>query len=525
MALVDAFIPRNTPFFLHFDAQFASIQDLVIGTLTGRNYGWQPTQYQTAIHHIANIIRNDNGVGALAQQYGGFSYAQTFLAQKQIPSQYKIEPMNYMNVTITNVSDPSYVSDFQIVTNIASLMEQYLLTLVFSQDDNGAFDGSPYDTFLIKNGLPQQPNVGETQLQYAHRLLSLVTNLTAPQWVSDTVDGAFVTNAHGQEFAFGSNELVGLEIFLTDKTSLNVATNLHVHGLTAGIEVGNCIACHTPPAFSDFIFHNNGAAQNEFDAIHGNGSFMKLAVPGYFTRLTNYNAYLPATPNHPNALGVFDTPAVTNNPALADLGLWNIFANPDFTAPQPGLQQIVPLLLNVTTPLIRQASVNGNQFILSGTNGPPGGTYHVLTSTNLLVSLSGWTSIATNYFDDSGSCSFTNTITANTPRAFYALTVDTTATNTALPSMIALFKTPTVRDLVSSEPYMHTGQKNTIEDVIGFYIGVSAQARAGTLRNADPQLSPITLDASATVPLAAFLRSLDESAYVDIPCPCTTVEQ
>jgi hypothetical protein len=525
MALVNAFIPRSTPFFLHFDGQFASIQDLVVGTLTGRNYGWQPSQYQAAIHHIANIIRNDNGAGALAQQYGGFSYPDAFLAKKQIPSQYMVPSFNIMNVSITNINDPAYVSDFQIVTNIASLMQQYLLTLVFSQDDNGAFNGSPYDTFLINNGLPQQPDPGETQLQYGRRLLGLVTSLTNPVWVSDPVDGTFLTNAHGQAFQFGSNELAGLEIFLTDRTSLNVATNLQRQGITAGIEVGNCIACHAPPTFTDFIFHNNGAAQNEYDAIHGTGAFMNLAVPGYFTRLTNYNTYLPASTNHPNAQGALDSPPATNNLALADLGLWNIFANPDFPGPQPGLQQIVPQLLNVPAPLIRKASLNGSQFSLTGTSGPPGGTYHVLTSTNLTKPLASWTTVATNYFDDSGGCSFTNPIAFNTPRAFYTLTVDTTATNTALPSMIALFKTPTVRDLVSSEPYLHTGQKNTIEDVLSFYIVVSAQARAGTLRNADPQLSSISLDASAIPPLAAFLRALDEADYVDIPCPCQAQDQ
>src|SRR6185369_11511591 len=153
----------------------------------------------------------------------------------------------------------------------------------------------------------------------------------------------------------------------------------------------NCIACHAPPAFTDFIFHNTGAEQNEYDSVHGAGAFMNLSVPGYFSRLTNYTAYLPATPNHPNALGTFESPPVTNSPGFADLGLWNVFANPDFPAPQPGLLQILPQLLNVSPPLIRQASVIGNQFIMSGTNGPPGGTYLVLTTTNLLTPRSAWT--------------------------------------------------------------------------------------------------------------------------------------
>jgi hypothetical protein len=47
--LVDALLPRDTPVFLHFDGQFASAHDLIIATLTGRNYGWKPEEYATAV--------------------------------------------------------------------------------------------------------------------------------------------------------------------------------------------------------------------------------------------------------------------------------------------------------------------------------------------------------------------------------------------------------------------------------------------------------------------------------------------
>jgi hypothetical protein len=67
---------------------------------------------------------------------------------------------------------------------------------------------------------------------------------------------------------------------------------------------------------------------------------------------------------------------------------------------------------------------------------------------------------------------------------------------------------------------LHTGQMNTIEDVINFYLNSSADARAGTIRNAAPELSSIVLDVSSVAPLAAFLRALDEEDYTDIPCPC-----
>jgi cytochrome c peroxidase len=137
--------------------------------------------------------------------------------------------------------------------------------------------------------------------------------------------------------------------------------------------------------------------------------------------------------------------------------------------------------------------------------------------------LAAWTVIATNAFDSEGYFSFTNAAAPGSPQGFYAMELGTLPPEAALPATIARFKTPTVRDLVSSEPYLHTGRMDTIEDVIAFYQNFSAQARAGNVRNADPQLSGISLDGSATGPLAAFLRALDEAAYVDIPCPCQPV--
>jgi hypothetical protein len=520
MPLVDALLQRPTPLFLHNDGQFTTPQDLIIGTFAGRNFGWQPTQYATAIHHIANIIRNDDGKGALAQQYGGWSYAVTLEGLGEIQYPYLIPPFYRMDVSMTDTNNPNYVTDEQIVQNMANLVTDYLLTLVFSQDTNGAFNGSPFDVFLSKNGLPQLPAPNETPLQYSHRLLRLVAGLTRPQWVTDPADGVFLTNAKGQLFEFGSNELAGLEIFLTDSATLGVATNLQQQGVTSGLEVGNCVLCHTPPAFTDFLFHNNGAAQQEYDALFGAGAFMALSVPGFCERQTNYNAWLPPTTNHPYATGLFDLPPVAGNPGQVDLGLWNVFANPDFPAPQAGLRQILPLLLSVAPPQISASGMNGNNFYFTGTNGSAGWSYHVLASTDLSLPLAGWTVAASNSFDGQGRFAFTNAAEASVPQKFYALALGALPPSLALPRMIGLFKTPGIRDLVSSEPYLHTGQMNTIEDVLNFYLAVSTNARAGAVRNADPALSGISLDASAVAPLAAFLRSLDESDYADIPCPC-----
>ena len=46
--MVDSFTARSGPLFLHRDGEFISGIDLVKATMTERNFGWLPTQYQQA---------------------------------------------------------------------------------------------------------------------------------------------------------------------------------------------------------------------------------------------------------------------------------------------------------------------------------------------------------------------------------------------------------------------------------------------------------------------------------------------
>jgi len=79
-----------------------------------------------------------------------------------------------------------------------------------------------------------------------------------------------------------------------------------------------------------------------------------------------------------------------------------------------------------------------------------------------------------------------------------------------LPLTIGRFKTPTLRDLAQSQPYLHTGRMDTIEKVLDFYRHTSLLVQAGKLRNGDPALGAISMDADDDRDLAAFLRSLNE---------------
>jgi cytochrome c peroxidase len=200
--------------------------------------------------------------------------------------------------------------------------------LLFQQDDFGRFLGSPYDVFLRINHLPVQPIAGETAVQYNQRLAKALDELSSPTFV-DGKYGSF--QYHDQPFAFGATELTGLKIFLKAAT-----------GATDGSQhAGNCAACHLAPTFSDFAFHNTGVAQEEYDAANGPGAFAAMVIPAKAERDQNYDLYLPITTAHPGASERFRHSAVSGSPQFADLGLWNIYLNPDMPNPQSNIKTLI----------------------------------------------------------------------------------------------------------------------------------------------------------------------------------------
>lgn len=83
----------------------------------------------------------------------------------------------------------------------------------------------------------------------------------------------------------------------------------------------------------------------------------------------------------------------------------------------------------------------------------------------------------------------------------------------ALQNSIATFKTPSLRDLGHSAPYMHNGQISDLHAVIGFYIAASNHNRHGWIRNGDSDLSKIKLNLRDIDPLVKFLISLYEDYH------------
>lgn len=312
-ALVNATLAREHGLLLHFDGEFASTEDLVVGTMTGRNFGWMPGQRQDAIAHIANVLRHDDGSGELAEEFGGLSYRGLLSStgigissHLRLPEEYRI--------------DVDTASDDELVAAVSRLVTAYVEGLLFSQNDDGDFSASAYDVFLMKNGLPRKPSFGQSDLQYSRSLRAALDNMASPLFV-DGGDGRTTHHDHG--FVFGPEELEGLRLFLAED------------GGEDG--VGNCIGCHPAPAFTDFAFHNTGISQRSYDAVHGDGAFASLEIPGLAERNAAPDAWLPPSEEHPAASGRYRSFPAAGADGHADLGAWNVLGNAAMPHPQDKL--------------------------------------------------------------------------------------------------------------------------------------------------------------------------------------------
>lgn len=74
------------------------------------------------------------------------------------------------------------------------------------------------------------------------------------------------------------------------------------------------------------------------------------------------------------------------------------------------------------------------------------------------------------------------------------------------------FKTPTLREIARTAPYMHDGSLASLEDVVDFY---DTGGRSNP--NIDPEIHPLHLSAEEKQALVAFLKSLSGSIHEGQP--------
>ncbi len=201
---------------LHFDGEFASLEDLVKGTLSGRPMGWLPGEEAQAFDRVRNVLLNDKGEGRSAEGAYREQFKKTF------------------NVDLEKIARDDAVN------LVARAVADFMRTLNTRKD-------SAYDQFVALNKLENGPAAGESSQAFAERLLAKINGLESKHSVKLTK-------------GFDATALAGL------KTFFNPAT-------------GNCAACHTPPLFTDHSFHNIGISQREYDRVHGEGKFAALQIP------------------------------------------------------------------------------------------------------------------------------------------------------------------------------------------------------------------------------------------------------
>ena len=177
MSMVNISIPHQTQkeAVFHFDGEFNSMEDLVRGTFTGRNFGWLATEEKLAIQHLAKIIREDDGKGELAKEFGGAYSVILKGTDKNIPEEFRL-PEEYRVDVVT-------ASDQKIFDTIAKLVSAYVSDLSFQLDKDGHYIGSPYDAFLKLNNLPRRPANNETDKAYSLRLTNALNRLNKPRFI------------------------------------------------------------------------------------------------------------------------------------------------------------------------------------------------------------------------------------------------------------------------------------------------------------------------------------------------------
>ncbi len=337
---------RNTPTLLDAtteksfpsDGEYESLPAYLTHKLTSEHMGWRAGETDQAKKEIQALLMNDDGTDVLAEG----AYAEQFKTVKNIDV-VTLSPDDALNAVIASIID-------------------YLNTVTTNKS-------AGYDAVMQQNRLPEGlAGEGDTPMDYFGRLfLSRIAN------EEGRVQMRFVADYDEEAYQ-------GFKAFFRMGTTWSSSTN------GEETNIGNCIACHVPPRFTDGKFHNVGTTQFEYDAVHGEGAFMN---------------YKPAAPSDKTRSRVD-----AKDPEKADLGRWNIDPKDE---------------------------------------------------------------------------------------------------------NIGAFKTPKLRNPAGTDPYMHNGRYATVEEAIRAHLKAAELAKAGKLRNADPELLKISgLSEKDIANMVKFFEQLNE---------------
>ncbi len=386
MNMVMSSISPEAP--LHWDGEFYSVADLSCATLVGRNMGWLLGEETKARSHIEKVLKNDNG-----------DYKQLGKASSSYSVLFKSLGINL-----------DALEQNEVLKHTCEALEFYISRLDFQRDQDGSYNGSAYDRFLLTNGIRTNLNEGERDWEYLNYLKEQIALKKNWKWPDE-----LPLNYHEEPSNFGPQELQGLKAFLG---------------------AAQCASCHRPPFFTDFRFHNTGITQFEYDSVHGRNAFLKVNIPSWSERNLEPALSFVPTEVHPQWEGPYRKVTSKESALFMDLGIWNILGHPDKENIQVNIKKILCESYQQTDCL--------------------------------------WS-------DDE-----------------------------YLEKSVALFKTPTLRSLGQSAPYLHNGSADDILGVLTLYLRGSHFAKKGQLRNIDPFMKAMNIDPGDFRALEAFMRSLNE---------------
>ncbi|KAA3595947.1 MAG: cytochrome-c peroxidase [Calditrichaeota bacterium] len=122
------------------------------------------------------------------------------------------------------------------------------------------------------------------------------------------------------------------------------------------------------------------------------------------------------------------------------------------------------------------------------------------------------------FYSEKGDCFHCHGNALLTDRVFHNTGVDPALIDIGLGAVtgkvedFGKFKTPTLRNIEMSAPYMHDGRFQTLEEVLDFY-----NAGGGFGTNVDPLMRPLGLDEQDKSDLIAFLKTFTDSTFLTNP--------
>ena len=151
---------------LHYDGEFASLEDLVRGTFAGRPMGWLPNEREQGLTQVQTVVLRDN--------------------------RYREEFKKAYGLALEKLSRE------ELVNAVARAVADFMRTLNSKMN-------APYDQFVQANGLPHQPAAGESAQDFGQKLLAQVAALET-------------TNTLKRPNSFPVAALEGLKLFFNPAT-------------------------------------------------------------------------------------------------------------------------------------------------------------------------------------------------------------------------------------------------------------------------------------------------------------------